>query len=94
MNSPPANFHILLEPIAPGQITASIAELPHCHFTAPTREAAINGIAVLVRDRLAKIEVIPFPTDRENPWLEFIGMFENDPDFHSIATELRAGDSC
>jgi len=90
MNSPPSNFHILLEPIEPGQITASIAELPHCHFTASTREAAINGIEILVRDRLAKIEIIPFPSHRENPWLEFIGMFENDDDFHAIASELRA----
>ena len=90
MNSPPSNFHILIEPIDAGQITASIAELPYCHFTASTREAAIHGIQTLVRDRLANIEVIPFPTDRENPWLEFIGMFENDADFHTIAAELRA----
>jgi hypothetical protein len=30
------------------------------------------------------------PPIRENPWLEFIGMFKGDEDFAAIAEDLRA----
>jgi hypothetical protein len=51
----------------------------------------------LVQVQLVETKVLSFPivpgqavTERENPWIEFIGMYEGDPDFAEIMAEIRA----
>jgi excisionase family DNA binding protein len=53
------------------------------------------AIQSLVGDRLSDAEVVPLEVplkgiEAENPWIEFIGMFEGDTEFSEIATQLRA----
>jgi hypothetical protein len=53
---------------------------------------AIQG---LVSDRLSKVEVLPLAVSlnrprQENPWTEFIGMFEGDAEFAEMAAEWQA----
>ncbi len=50
------------------------------------------AICRLVSDRLSRIEVLPLPvssqaSDSDNPWTEFIEMFEGDAEFAAIAGE-------
>jgi hypothetical protein len=59
-----------------------------------TRREAIEAIQELASDRLNNVEIVPLEitdkkTNRENPWIEFIGMFEGDAEFAEIATQLR-----
>jgi hypothetical protein len=96
-NTDQLNFHFLLEEISDGQILGTIAELPDCQVTAATQEEAIGELQRMTRDRLAKMTVVPFSlpsklesVQEENPWEEFIGMFEGDPIFAEIAAEQRA----
>jgi predicted RNase H-like HicB family nuclease len=89
------NFHILLKSVGPEQFVASVAELHDCQVTASTKEAAIEQLQKMVQVQLAETEVLSFPiveavTERENPWTEFIGMYEGDPDFAEIMAEMRA----
>jgi hypothetical protein len=90
------NFHFLLRQTEAGQVVASVAELADCQVSAATKEEAIALLQEMVRDRLSQIEVVPFelkierPAQQENPWIEFIGMYEGDADFAEIAAELRA----
>jgi hypothetical protein len=42
-----------------------------------------------VKARLANIEVLTLEVNN-NPWMEFIGMFEWDDEFAQLAEELRA----
>ncbi len=91
------NLHILLKSVGPEQFVASVAELSHCQVTASTREAAIAQLHQILQEHLAGTEVLSFPvaqkevlTERENPWTEFIGMYEGDPDFAEIMAEFRA----
>jgi predicted RNase H-like HicB family nuclease len=91
------NFHILLKSVGPEQFVASVAELHDCQVTASTKEAAIEQLQKMVQVQLAETEVLSFPivpkeavTGRENPWTEFIGMYEGDPDFAEIMAEMRA----
>jgi hypothetical protein len=90
------NLHFLLRSTEAGQIVASVAEITDCQVIAATKEEAIAQLQAMVRDHMAQIEVVSFefPLDsraeRENPWLEFIGMYEGDADFAEIAAELRA----
>jgi hypothetical protein len=91
------NFHILLKSVGPKQFEASVAELRDCQVTAPTKEAAIEQLQKMVQVQLAETEVLSFPivssegvNEPENPWIEFIGMYEGDPEFAEIMAEMRA----
>ena len=89
------NLHVLLEQTETGRTIASIAELANCQVEADTRKEALQAIQELVSDRLSRVEVLPLEVSlkqpvRENPWTEFIGMFEGDAEFMAISAELRA----
>ncbi len=91
------NFHFLLEENAAGQVVANVAELSDCHVIANTQAEAIAQMETLVRDRMAKITVVPFSlaitpevAPADDPWEPYIGMYAGDPTFAAIAAELRA----
>ncbi len=90
------NFHFLLEERADGQIVGTIAEFPGCHVAATTSENAIAELQQILRDRTAKMTVVPFSIamataeEKKNPWLKYMGMYEGDADFAAIAAELRS----
>jgi hypothetical protein len=89
------NFHVLLKHADSGRVIASIAELANCQVEAETRNEALVAIQALVGDRLSDVEVVPLEVSLkgikgENPWTEFIGMFEGDTEFAEIAAQLRA----
>jgi hypothetical protein len=96
--SPPEkdlNLHVLLDQTETGRVTgAMIAEISGCQVEAATREEALLALQQLLKRLPEKTEIIPFALslespDRENPWTEFIGMFEGDAEFDEIAAELR-----
>ncbi|NJL52059.1 MAG: hypothetical protein HC930_07250 [Hydrococcus sp. SU_1_0] len=89
------NLHILLKAVEQDRFVASVAELSDIQVTSTTREDAIEQLQKIVRAFLEGTEVLPFPvvssevtTERENPWTEFIGMYEGDEDFAQIAAQL------
>jgi hypothetical protein len=91
------NLHILLKSVGPEKFVASVAELSDCQVTASTKEGGIAQLQKMVQTHLAGTEILNFPVvqsevvdDRENPWTEFIGMYEGDADFAEIMAELRA----
>ncbi|NEP10779.1 MAG: type II toxin-antitoxin system HicB family antitoxin [Symploca sp. SIO2C1] len=89
------NLHVFLEPTETGQIMASIAELANCQVEANTRAEALVAIQELVSDRLSKVEVLPLEIplkdpERENPWTEFVGMFQGDAEFAEMAAQWQA----
>jgi hypothetical protein len=88
------NLHVLLEQTASGRSIATIAELANCQVEADTRKKALEAIQKLASDRLSKVEVLPIEVSlkesaRENPWAEFIGMFEGDAEFAEMAAQWR-----
>ena len=90
------NLHNLLKSVNPGQFVASVAELSDIQVTATTKELAIEQIQQIVLAHLDGMEVLNFPVarervaKRENPWTEFIGIYEGDEDFAQIAAYLLA----
>ena len=88
------NLHILLKSVNPEKFVASIAKLSDIQVTAATKELEIEQIQQVVLAHLDGMEVLNFPvvreavTERENPWIEFIGMYEGDEDFAQIAADL------
>ncbi|MDJ0621250.1 MAG: type II toxin-antitoxin system HicB family antitoxin [Calothrix sp. MO_192.B10] len=83
------SFHVLIERVESGYFMASVPELVDCVASAETCEAVIAAVQEKVRARLANIEVLTLEV-ANNPWTEFIGMFEGDDEFAELAAELRA----
>jgi hypothetical protein len=90
------NLHILLGKTESGRTVASIAEMANCQVEANTRKEALEAIQVLVSDRLSNVEVLSLDISlnekpvQENPWTEFIGIFEGNADFADMSAQWQA----
>jgi predicted RNase H-like HicB family nuclease len=88
-----STYKILIEQTADGQSSATVLELPNCQVVATTPQEAIRQVRARLTQRLATAEIvsiqIPAP-EPQNPWIEFAGIFKDDPDFADIAEALRA----
>jgi hypothetical protein len=89
-------LNLVLVPTEDGQVLARVLELPDCQVEAATEDQAIADLRQLINHRLAKAKLlqveIPLPPSDhvENPWAEYAGIFEDDPDFAKIAEALRS----
>jgi hypothetical protein len=68
---------------------ASVPELPNCMAEAETRSDAIAAVQEKVKARLENVEVLTLEISN-NPWTDFIGIFEGDDEFAELAQGLRA----
>lgn len=82
------SLHVLVEQASSGHFIASVPELPDCVASAETRSDALADVQEKVRARLTNIEVLTLEV-ANNPWTDFIGMFEGDDEFATLAQELR-----
>ena len=80
-------YKILVEQTADGQSSATVLELPDCQVIAITPQEAISRVQTRLTERLATAQIIsveiPAP-QTQNPWIEFAGMFKDDPDFDEV----------
>lgn len=89
------SWNILLESRDDGFTVATVLEVPHLQTTDKTKQGAIAKVQQLLQERLAKAEIIQIPlpkkpTNHNNCVIDFAGIFENDPDFQEIMSEIRA----
>lgn len=73
--------------------TASIMGMPSIAVDGDTEAEAIANAKTALDSQLAmgKIVTISIPTSQpQNPWIEFGGVFKDDPDFADIAQAIRA----
>ncbi|MBE9207200.1 hypothetical protein IQ244_11825 [Nostoc sp. LEGE 06077] len=95
-SQPSANLKVtlLIETLKNGQFAASIFEFPNFRVEAQTREAAIAQLQTTFLERLSHIEAIswnvPLLDASEPTWMQFAGVFQDDPDFQEIMNEIRA----
>ncbi|AFY32982.1 type II toxin-antitoxin system HicB family antitoxin [Calothrix sp. PCC 7507] len=82
------SLHVLVEQASSGNFIVSVPELPDCVAEAENRLDAIASLEEKVRARLANIEFLTLEVTN-NPWTDFIGMFEGDDEFANLAQELR-----
>jgi predicted RNase H-like HicB family nuclease len=87
-----STYKILIEQTADGQSSATVLELPDCQVIAITPQEAMSQVQTRLSERLATAQIIsieipdPLP---QNPWIEFAGIFKDDPDFAEIARSNR-----
>ena len=89
------HWHILVEDADNGLTMATVLEIPDIKTTDKTKQGAVEKIRQLLKNRLAKTEMIQIavPTKsipEKNPLMKFAGIFEDDPDFQEIIAEIKA----
>ena len=87
------NWNILLEDTDDGFTVATVLEVPNLQTRDKTKQGAIDKVRQLLQNRLAKAEIIQIPVElnsNQNSLMKFAGIFENEPDFQEIMTEIRA----
>ena len=91
---------VLIEPVAGNGYRAKSGEPLSLAAEGTTRDEAVQKLSDLVRQRLdngAEVTALDVPTaDAPNPWVEFAGMFKDDPYFDewqaAIAENRRKAD--
>ncbi|MGL4883726.1 MAG: hypothetical protein ACRC8K_22105 [Waterburya sp.] len=89
------NWNILLESQDDGLTVATVLEVPNLQTTDTTKQGAIEKVQQLLKERLAKAEIIQISlpkktSDNENYLMKFAGIFKNDSDFQEIMSEIQA----
>ncbi|MGG6268403.1 type II toxin-antitoxin system HicB family antitoxin [Leptolyngbya sp. AN03gr2] len=91
-------FHLLLKQNEAGQTVASVVEMPDCRVTATTQEEAIAQLQQAITDHFTHAQVIPVqmeitttqPSQSENPWVKYAGVFKDDPYFAKVIEQMNA----
>lgn len=87
------NYTILIETPKSGGYRATALGLPNCRAKGETRELALQNIQQLLTTRLNQSEIVTLKIDlphREHPWMQFAGMFQTDPQFADMLTDIQA----
>ena len=84
---------LLVETLQPGKIAASVLEFPDSRIEAETRESALSQLQANFIERLKRLEAISWniPVNASDSMeIEFVGVFQDDPDFQAISRDLLA----
>lgn len=86
-------YKVLLETKPNGQVSATLWGLPECKAIGKNREEAINNITQLISDRINNSELISVNIMKDkskNTWLEFAGMYKNNPVFDEVVSYMNS----
>jgi predicted RNase H-like HicB family nuclease len=87
------NYSILIETPKTGGYRATALGLPNCRAKGATREIALQNIRELLTIRLNQSEIVTLKIESpqsEHPWMQFAGMFQNDPQFEEVQADIQA----
>ena len=90
-----SNWNILLENTEDGFTLATVLEVPSLQTKDRTKQGAVAKVRDLLRQRLAKAEIITIPVDvsstsKDNSMMKFAGIFADDLDFEDIVSNIQA----
>ena len=86
------NYSILIETPKSGGYRATAVGFPNCRAKGETRELALQNIQQLLIDRLSQSEIVTLKIEYPrlgHPWMQFAGMFQNDPQFEDMLTDIQ-----
>jgi predicted RNase H-like HicB family nuclease len=87
------NYAILIETPKSGGYRATALGLPNCRAKGETRELALQNIQQLLTTRLNQSEIVTLKINspyQEHPWMQFAGMFQTDPQFEDMLSDIQA----
>lgn len=83
--APKLTYDVLIENQEDGTVKATLLSLPECQGLGANKEEALNNLIQLFQARKPEIVTLEIePAKKENPWMKFAGMFEDDPHFDEV----------
>ncbi len=92
-NLPQVTYSVILKQEKEGVYQATVWGLADCQATGATKEAALKSINEILTARLDNTEVIvqKIPLLKlENPWMEWAGMYKDNPLFNDMIAEIES----
>jgi len=86
-------YGILIEYQENGLVNASVLGWQNCRVTANNKEEALQQLQQLLTIHHENQEIVSLEVnkpDKENPWLKFAGMFDNNPLMNEFFAEMEA----
>ncbi len=88
------DWNILLETTDDGNIIATVLEVSNLQISETTKQGEVAKVKQLLRERLAKAEIVKVSlvdesSKSENPLMKFAGIFQDDADFADIILEIQ-----
>ena len=85
-------INVLLQPNLPEGYTATVLGWPDLIIKRKTKDEAITAVRQAVKKKLSKSEIVTLDIDYESgdPWMKFVGMWEDDPTFDDFLEEISA----
>ena len=87
------SYEILIENKPKGAFTATVLGWQDCRAEGETKEDAVNKLRQVLNDRLHNKEIVSLEIEipnSEHPWMQFAGMFKDDPDFDEVLADIKA----
>lgn len=87
-------WNVLLEDREEGFTVATVLEFRDIQIKDKTRQGAIEKVQYLLKQRLAKSEIVQISVEEissnNNPLMSFAGIFKDDSDFEEVIAEIQA----
>jgi hypothetical protein len=86
-----STVNVLIKNEANGKVSAMVLGLPEYYVESSDRQSALTDLQKLITARPTGVEVISLEIEilkPENPWLQFAGVFKDDPDFDRMQEDI------
>ncbi|WP_335036149.1 type II toxin-antitoxin system HicB family antitoxin [Nostoc sp.] len=86
-------YDVLIENEQDGRFNATVLGFPDCKSLGATKEEALKELIQHLQARLEKAEIVTLeiePPKVEHSWMEFGGMFKDDPQFDEMLAYIEA----
>ncbi|WP_204106639.1 MULTISPECIES: hypothetical protein [Spirulina sp. CCY15215] len=76
-----------------GKVKARVLGWPECQAEANTKEEALQALYQIVTEQLRDREIVSFEVEvsqpqKEHPWMQFAGMFKDNPLFEEVLEHI------
>ncbi|AVH72494.1 hypothetical protein [Nostoc sp. 'Lobaria pulmonaria (5183) cyanobiont'] len=89
--APKLNYDVLIENQPDGGVSATVLGLPDFKGSGVTKEEALEKLIQLLQERKPEIVTLEIePPQTEHPWMKFVGMFKDDPQFDEVLAYIEA----
>jgi hypothetical protein len=84
---------VLIENQRENEFLATVLGLPDCQARGQTCQEALDNVQKDIATRLSNAKIVSVeinPNGSVNPWIQYAGMFEEDPYFDELLEDIEA----
>ncbi len=86
-------YSVLIDQEQDGKFSAVVLGLADCKSSGGTEDEAVSKLQHILQERLKNSKIVTLEiesTSTKNPWIEFAGMYEDNPLFDEVISNIAA----